>query len=397
MTAPWREMKTHFAPQIRLWLMIVAAAAVAVVAERQANTMLAQPTGEPLVRPDTVQFFHRTPSAFPSIRETAKLLLMGNSHTYALPGLRRGDTLRDRSWASRPVLIDDIASELGRRQPDSATTCYAMAYPNFLPYEMLTRVAHAYHHGFRPDIIVLGLTWRNIARDSQLRPEVRAIYKDEVDFPSAFARMLTTPGVDADKDVLDAIAADVRWGAAETEKARLRSSADQLDEAIDLQIRDRLNLLGNSAFLRARFNQLVAIPIQGQLQAALAQKHSAYMYDVVDHDLNFNLKCLWALLRLFTKNGARVVCYLAPERTDVQPLMDPVRESQVIPEIAKQLEQLGAVVLDARHVVPNEYWGYNGDLPDDSHFTEPGHEQLAAFLVQEMDKRNLLTFLSGRK
>ncbi len=102
--------------------------------------MLAQPTSAALDRPEAVQFFHRTPSAFPPIRKTPTLLLVGNSHTYALPGLHRGDSLRDRSWASRPVLIDDISAELRRRQPDSTTTCYALAYPNFLPYEMLTRV-----------------------------------------------------------------------------------------------------------------------------------------------------------------------------------------------------------------------------------------------------------------
>ncbi len=155
-------------------------------------------------------------------------------------------------------------------------------------------------------------------------------------------------------------------------------------------------MLGSSAALRARFNQLAAIPLQEQLQAAIGQKHAAYMYDVVDHDLDFNLKCLWALLRLFGQNGARVVCYLAPERTDVQPLMDPVREEKAIPELIRQAERLGAIVLDARHVVPNEFWGFNGNVPDDSHFTEPGHERLAAFLVQEMDKRDSLTFLSQR-
>jgi hypothetical protein len=105
-------MKTRFAPQIRLWLSILAAVVIVAVAERQANAMLAQPVGKSLELPDSVQFFHRTPSAFPTIRETAKLLLLGNSHTYALPGLHRGERLRDRSWASRPVLIDHIGTVL---------------------------------------------------------------------------------------------------------------------------------------------------------------------------------------------------------------------------------------------------------------------------------------------
>ena len=214
-----RSMKTRRGPQIRLCLAISAAIAVIVVAERQASTMLAQPSCAALDRPEAVQFFHRTPSAFPPIRKTPTLLLVGNSHTYALPGLHRGDSfLRDRSWASRPVLIDDISAELGCRQPDSTTTCYALAYPNFLPYEMLTTAwLTPITMGSVRMSSCSGLTWRNIARDSQLCPEA-AHHKEEPDFAAAFAKMLTKPGVDADKQVLDAIAADVRWGAAEIEK-----------------------------------------------------------------------------------------------------------------------------------------------------------------------------------
>lgn len=373
--------------------MTLAALIMVAAAEWQARRTLSQSQEPPLKRPQDVQFFHRVPSNFPPISDRPKLLLIGNSHTYALPGLQRGDILRDRSMASRPVLIDDISAALGRRDSDSKTTCYALAYPNFLPYEMLTRVAHAYHHGFRPNLVIIGVTWRNVARDSQLRPEIRGIYRDEADFAAAFAKMLAEPGIDADRQVIDAIAIDRRWGTAEIERARLRSHADVIDESVAGWVGDRLTLLGGSAALRARFNQTLAIPIQESLQALLGQTRTAYRYDVVEHDFDLNSKCLWTMMRLLRRNGADIVCYLAPERTDVQPLMDPKREAKFIADFPKQAEKLGAVVLDARRVVPNEFWGWNGNLPDDSHFTEPGHERLAQFLVDEIGKRGILRAL----
>ena len=32
--------------------------------------------------------------------------------------------------------------------------------------------------------------------------------------------------------------------------------------------------------------------------------------------------------------------------------------------------------------MPNEYWGWVGESPDRSHFTEPGHQRLARFLLR---------------
>ncbi len=45
------------------------------------------------------------------------------------------------------------------------------------------------------------------------------------------------------------------------------------------------------------------------------------------------------------------------------------------------LEKHGGAFVDARDAVPNEYWGWEQDTPDRSHFREPGHAALAAKFV----------------
>jgi hypothetical protein len=49
---------------------------------------------------------------------------------------------------------------------------------------------------------------------------------------------------------------------------------------------------------------------------------------------------------------------------------------------------LGVRTIDARGVVPNEFWGWVGDSPDRSHFTEPGHQRLADFVYGQLEAHN---------
>ncbi len=104
------------------------------------------------------------------------VLLIGNSHTYALPGLKKGQGLRPDSGAT---LIDELARRsaplLGAAE---VVTFERLAYPNFLPLEMLVRQAQLHAAGYRPEVVVLGITWRNVVRGSSLRPAVRQVLED---------------------------------------------------------------------------------------------------------------------------------------------------------------------------------------------------------------------------
>ena len=144
--------------------------------------------------------------------------------------------------------------------------------------------------------------------------------------------------------------------------------------------------MGQSADLRAYLFRAMTQRVQ---QMWSDRETVEYAYDLVDHDYAFNFNCLRALLRLLRENGAIVICYLAPERTDLPQLMDPKRKNEFVAAFNREAANLGVIVLDAGEVVPNEYWGWVGESPDRSHFTEPGHQRLAQFLFEQAARRSI--------
>jgi hypothetical protein len=254
-----------------------------------------------------------------------------------------------------------------------------VSYPNFLPFEMLTRVGHLLYAGHRPRVVVLGLTWRNIARDSQLRHQVYRTYRD-AKFEQALVAMLADPQVHAAPEVIEEVEAQRRRVEHDEERERLQSDSDRIDQWLTEQLGERLTLLGKSAALRGRLFRTMTNRVQrvweerGQIE---------YSYDLVDSDYAFNVQCLRALVRLLRAHGATVICYLAPERSDLPPLMDPNRQDEFIAQFTGEAQPLGVAVVDARGVVPNSYWGWVNETADRSHFTEPGHQLLAKFLLAQ--------------
>jgi hypothetical protein len=373
---------------IRLLVIAIAATATVAVADWRARAYLFPVDGgdEPLLhRTDRVRFLPHEPAKLKPPPLPPQLLLIGNSHTYTLTGINRGEGLRIGAMSSRRVLVDELADRLERGQPGPVGSYDLLAYPNFLPYEMLTRVAQLYEEGYRPDLVVIGITWRNIAQGSQLRYAIRQVYR-EPGFSGAFLEMLKDPAVHADAAVLDAIATDVRRIKTDEQQERVRSSADQLDSRLAEWIGERLTLLGDSSGLRARMQLDFIDPLQN---AIVDRERKKYDFDLIEPDYRFNLDCLLTLLRLFHSRGAAVICYLAPQRSDVPPLMDPDREQAFNELLRREVDPLGVVVVDARHVVPNEYWGWEYNSPDRSHFTEPGHQRLAQFLADAIQRRHL--------
>ncbi|MBL8954857.1 MAG: hypothetical protein JNK82_29030, partial [Myxococcaceae bacterium] len=133
--------------------------------------------GTQVKRAANVVALSKDPMQLPPQRAGRALWLIGNSHTYALPGLKRGETLRNDPGVT---LIDQLATELERRDPRrSAASFYRLADPNLLPTEMLVRAVWLLEQGHRPDVVVIGLTWRNVARDAALRHAVGRLCRDE--------------------------------------------------------------------------------------------------------------------------------------------------------------------------------------------------------------------------
>jgi hypothetical protein len=373
----------------RLLAVVVTAALVLAIAEWGSARWLANPADQPaakIERPANVVLLAKDPNILAPPLPGPSVWIIGNSHTYTLPGLKRGDTLRD----ARGIVIDEVAERVERRYPNAGANFYLLSYPNFLPFEMLTRVGQLLHRGFRSKVVFLGLTFRNVARNSQPRYEVYTTYRDGP-YAEAFETMLADPAVAADLDVVNEVHAQRRRVERDQEADRLRSDSDRLDETLTSWAANRVTLMGKSADLRAQIFSILTGRVQNLWDDRQTVKYS---YDLIEHDYAFNLKCLEALLRLLKHSGATVICYYTPERTDLPALADPRREEEFMAAFNRLGGQLDVTVLDARHVVPNDLWGWFIDSPDRSHFSEPGHQRLADFLMEGADKQSAWKELS---
>lgn len=355
-------------------LLLTAATAFGLV-EYAARSSLAAPEAasqQQPVRAENVRILAKSVADLPKpLNPGPTLLLLGNSHTYALPGLAEGDPLRPDPGNT---LIDRLAAHA----PANTGTGAAfdrLAYPNFLPFEMLVRAAQLDTAGYRPRVLVLGLTWRNLARDSALRPEVREVFHDQARGEAIQARLRAVSG----NEVAEAVAAEMREAAVRRERERTRSLADRFDDRLTAFAERHSALLGQSADLRA----LIYRGTANWLQRRSGSDRKA-TYDLIPADLSFNLACLRALLRLQADEGTQIVVYWAPERSDLPPMMDPIEQERVMQTITAWVQELGGTTIDARRTVPDQYWGWVMDTPDRSHFIEEGHDRLALHLVQNI-------------
>jgi hypothetical protein len=370
----------------RLLTVIVTALAVLAVAEwasSRAVTVAPADADPATQRPENLLIVLKDPAKLPAPKGRPSLWIMGNSHTYALPGMQRGDELRTDEHG---ILLDELAARAEEKAVSPGQVdFYLLAYPNFLPFEMLTRVGHLIYRGHRPSVVFIGLTWRNIARDSQLRHEIYRAYRDGA-FAAAMEAMLAESDIKADPQVIEQIHAQRARAERDEQVERLRSDSDRVDDLLTGWASSNLTLMGKSPELRAQLFRALTDRVQRLWDDRTTVKYS---YDLVEHDFEFNLECLRAMIRLLRHNGATVICYYAPERSDLPPLMDPEKQNAFITQFDDEARELGVTVLDARPVVPNEYWGWVGDSPDRSHFTEPGHQRLARVLWEAAERQSV--------
>lgn len=305
----------------------------------------------------------------------ASLLLIGNSHTYALPGRVRGEPLRPDSGST---LIDELERRIAARLPRAkGAVFYRLAYPNFLPIEMLLRATQLLEAGYRPRVVVLGLTYRNVARDFSVRPEIESLVEDGR-VMARLRRFMGELGGSAAHRVERALAAEETRLTGRESRALGQSDADRLDERLTRSLGSSSVLLGESAELRAR----VYRPVVRFFADRLRSDERRFTYAALPADFVRNLACLDVLLRLLHASGSRLVLYFAPERSDLPPLVDPQGRPEFTRRVRALAAELDGVVLDAQNVVPARYWGWDRDTPDQSHFTEPGHRLLGDFIVE---------------
>ena len=366
---------------LKLALMLISLVAVVLVGEGAARRYLAVGTGKKFERVPGVEFIPKDVESLPKpTTNPAQFLLVGNSHTYTLPGRKRGDDWR---LLDGPVLPDDVATDLRQVHPEIAAQHYLLSYPNFLPYEMLVRVTHLLHRGYRPRAVIVGITFRNVARDSKLREQIRGLLKDEK-YAVSLHSLLSQSGIQTPDSIKAAIRADLQKFEKVVEEERTPSIADPWDHEITEKTGQHVLLLGRNADLRSKLTWDYSVPFQSWITGG---RNDETTYGVVKEDYQFNIECLTVLLRILRQDGIRVACYFAPEHPTLPFFLDPKPEERFIAKMHALGEELSIPMLDARALVPEEDWGWANFGRDGSHFHEPGHEKLAKFLVEELDKQ----------
>jgi hypothetical protein len=130
----------------QLIVVVTTAVLVLVVAEWASSRLIGERPPEvarEIKRPDNVTIVLKDPAKLPLVVDEPTVWLFGNSHTYALPGLKQGDPLRTDAEG---ILIDELAASVAETYPDLRAGFYLLAYPNFLPFEILSRVGHLLHN-----------------------------------------------------------------------------------------------------------------------------------------------------------------------------------------------------------------------------------------------------------
>jgi hypothetical protein len=323
----------------------------------------------------------------PTIPGGPSLWLIGNSHTYALPGLKQGEGLRDDPG---DTLIDQVAAQVSEAEPATAGASYLrVANPNLSPVEMLVRASYLVHHGIKPQVMVVAVTWRNVARGSDLRYEVAQTLAEPSFSQSLLKNLNEMPGR-SHPALTMALESETRKAVrAEAEEAN-RSDADRLDEKLTDAVSSKSALIGQSAAIRARVYRSVAY----QIDAFAGARTSQHVDPPVEQDLEINKAAFSALFRLAQNANCKLLVYLAPERSDLPPIVDGAREPDFDRWLEAEVATAGGTVVDARDVVPIQCWGWEEDTPDRSHFTEPGHKLLAERLVAAGEKAGIFSALA---
>lgn len=369
----------------RLLLVLFTAALVVLATEwassRLVSDELPPETSADLVqRPDNITLVVSTTENRPRPRQRPSIWLVGNSHAYGLPGLQPGDWLRTYTPG---ITIDELAAGFAKRHPRVEADFYLLGYCNFLPFEMLTRTADLLAVGHRPKVVFLGLMWRNLSRTTNTRYSIAQSFRDE-SFADAFEQMLADPYVAAAPEVMEELRLQRRKAERDQQQQRVKSDADVLDEILTSWVSSRSMLMGKSAELRAQLFRMANSRFQ---RNAIDRPADQYFYDMSPEALRFNTECLRALVRLLKRHDAQVFCYWTPQRTDLRLQMAPEPQQEFVERFTREASELGITVLDARRLVPDEYWGWVYQSPDYSHFTEPGHQRLAAFLLDAAEEQ----------
>jgi hypothetical protein len=345
------------------------------------------PTDRPAPPPNWIEVPNVITSLGPLHDSRPELLMIGNSHVYGLPGLQRGDPLRLEN--TKGTVFDTLAGRINKKLgPDRVLYC-RLAYPNFLPIEMLISYQYLRTMGHHPRAVILGVSWGGFTRGRDARHDIRqCLQEDQV--LTDLRQRIDAMHVPNGQDVLEGLEKEARRSHDDANAGQNLSDADQWENELMAYLDPRVALLGESGALRARLYRSFVIPIQDMWVRA---GHATY--GVVDEDLEFNMTCLQVLLQSLRDDGVQVLAYFAPRRTDISSMFESRRLDWFTAETTRLIHDNQFKIVDAGDLVRPDEWGWANDQPDMAHFVESAHDRLADMLWKEGDAWGLWTRLGN--
>lgn len=329
-------------------------------------------TAPPRERTPNVMRLPSDPLGFRDAPVGPQVLVMGSSQLYMEPGTKPGEQLRtDASLTT----VDYIARDVGK------ASYYVYGFPRLLPFEMIVTTKHLLDSGFKPTLAILSVTWPTVAHDHGMRTIFSDVLRSP-GFSAALRAELVANG--AQPETLGIVDTETARTTKETEREDLASHASGVDRRLMRFARDHSALFGRSTELRERIAKSVVEPVV----IGLAKAPPLTSDPVEETNLLANVAATRDLVLMLRKHGVRVFVYRAPERSDLVPITAAERRDEVLGKLAEDLATLDVTMVDGGNAVPTEYWGWNAQYADRSHFVSEGHAVLARFVVGEAKARS---------
>jgi hypothetical protein len=240
---------------------------------------------------------------------------------------------------------------------------------------MLIGAAYYIRRHGPPKAAIVGLIWDSLASDYYFRASCKQLLED-ADFSTEL--LLDVEKLGGGGVLANALAAQIRAAASDHDQKKSLPIGERLDSAVTEWVAPRVPLLANLSLQAALRHDTFE-----RLMRFLSHGGATNVREVTRAKLDFNLQAMLLMADYLRSKGITLLTYRVPERTDVLGVTSRTEEEAVMGALSRDLEARGAVVLDLRHVVPNEFWGWAGDSPDRAHFMPPGHRLLAEALLRE--------------
>lgn len=296
------------------------------------------------------------------------VLLLGSSQSGSVTSLSQGGQV---TWDLGGTTIDELA--LLSNHPKACFVRIVMGA--ILPAEMAVFAGTQVEAVAPPKLVIMELHWESLAHDITFREAPRRLLANR-SFRTRFLDDMRASGAPS-----SVVSAFERWGHdadAETAAENARPVGLRLDDLIFPVLRKRVPWFANLD-TQVSVQRFLVLPLLGML----THGHTSNQHEIVAPHLAFNLDAVRAVASYLKLKHVPLLVFRGPRRHHILPMTDLTGEAATMASLERELQSLGAFVLDLSDAVPDEMFGWAGENADRMHFSLPAHHIVADTLIRE--------------